>query len=210
MAHSFIYTNYQSALEAAGKLATHPLDLIIVTNEVFDPAKKANKALTVDATREMIKSAYIAPLGESKVFVIPAAESMTINSQNAMLKLIEEPPPNVHFFFTTATPKALLATIISRSQIVYSEESSEVNSKIYSTLLPLCTALVGANRVRPRYALELALLNLKDNKIETLAALENIFSLQKDTIGDNILKVKMQKRISLARQQVKSNCNWGA
>jgi len=210
MAHSFIYTNYDEALSQAKTLATHPLDLVFVTNETFDPGKKENKSLTVDATREMIKSAYISPLGENKVFIVPHAELMTLNSQNALLKLIEEPPPGVYFFFITNTPKTLLPTILSRSQIVYGSECPELDTDIYNTLLPLCKKAAGDRwQVADRYKLEFALVNLKDNKVQCLDALENIFSFTNPEIGDNnILKANMQKKIAIARQQIKQNCNW--
>ena len=232
MAHSFIYTSYENGRIKAQSLITHPLDLIEVTNEKFDPSKKGNKSLTVDATREMIKAAYIAPMSTNKVFLIPNAESMTLNSQNALLKLIEEPPSDVYFFFVTTSPKSLLATILSRCEIVYSNDDAEINTDIYNSLLPLCKALANdikkefsqENSTTPihyslftihsgaarRYALEFALVNLKDEKSEALYALENIFSFTNSEIGDNIIKAAMQKRIAIAKQQIKSNCNWAA
>ena len=236
MAHSFIYTSNSEAINKANSLISHPLDLITVTNESFDPKKKDNKALTVDSTRAMIKSAYISPLGDNKVFVIPNAENITLNSQNALLKLIEEPPPHVFFFFITPTPKSLLPTILSRSEIVYSTPEIEINSEIYNQLLPLCKAFVDHRHCEPnfceawqskravatpiacgapentsassRYALEFALTNLKDEKEPAIRCLENIFSFTNSQIGDNIIKSIMQKRIFRARQQIKSNCNW--
>jgi len=118
MAHSFIYTSEALAKAKAHSLITHPLDLELVTNENFNPSKKANKSLTVDAARELIKSAYISPIGLAKAIVFPNAENITINAQNALLKLIEEPPSYTYFFFVTATPKSLLPPILSRSETV--------------------------------------------------------------------------------------------
>ena len=56
--------------------------------------------------------------GHGKVFIIDEAELLDANSQNAMLKTLEEPPPQTYIFLITSQPDRLLATIRSRSQHV--------------------------------------------------------------------------------------------
>jgi len=56
--------------------------------------------------------------GERRVFVIEAAEAMAEESQNALLKTLEEPPPFAHLILITAEPQALLETVRSRCQAV--------------------------------------------------------------------------------------------
>ncbi len=51
--------------------------------------------------------------GGKKVFIL-SFETMTHDAQNALLKTIEEPTPDTHFFFVTRTGDALLATVRSR------------------------------------------------------------------------------------------------
>jgi len=72
----------------------------------------------VEEVREkVIRSASYRPFeGEKRVFVIEAAESMRDESQNALLKTLEEPPGFVHLLLLTAEPTALLETIASRCQ----------------------------------------------------------------------------------------------
>src|SRR5437588_802703 len=58
-------------------------------------------------------------LGQRKVFVIGDAERLvpqvgTEAAANALLKALEEPPPNTVFVLTAAEPDALLPTILSR------------------------------------------------------------------------------------------------
>jgi len=197
-------------MEKAKSLITHPLDLELVTNENFDPAKKANKSLTVDSARELIKAAYISPIGETKVIVFPNAESITLNAQNALLKLIEEPPSNTVFFFITATPRSLLPTILSRSETISTPTLLTPHSSLLTDLTPLCLSFAQSPSAKNRYALEFALTNLKDNKQESLDALENIFLFTNNQTIDNMFKSKMQKRIAIAKQQLKSNCNWNS
>ncbi len=64
-------------------------------------------------------AAYRTPaLGVGKVFIIDEAELLDRNTQNAMLKTLEEPPANTWIFLITAFPDRLLSTIHSRCQHV--------------------------------------------------------------------------------------------
>jgi DNA polymerase III subunit delta' len=74
----------------------------------------------VDEVRERVirASAYRPFEGEHRVFVIEAAEAMRDESQNALLKTLEEPPPFVHLILLTSEPDGLLETISSRTQPV--------------------------------------------------------------------------------------------
>ena len=72
----------------------------------------------VDLVRErVIRAASYRPFeGGRRVFVVEAAEAMRDESQNALLKTLEEPPPFAHLVLLTAEPEALLPTISSRCQ----------------------------------------------------------------------------------------------
>jgi DNA polymerase III subunit delta' len=74
----------------------------------------------VDEVRErVIRAAAYRPFeGEHRVFVIDAAEAMRDESQNALLKTLEEPPPFVHLILLSSEPEGLLETIASRCQPV--------------------------------------------------------------------------------------------
>lgn len=52
------------------------------------------------------------------VVVILSAETVSLATQNAMLKSLEEPPPNIQFLLATNRPTSLLPTIQSRCQLV--------------------------------------------------------------------------------------------
>jgi len=56
--------------------------------------------------------------GRGKWFIIDDADLMELPAQNALLKTLEEPPPESYLVLITTSPQELLATIRSRSQIV--------------------------------------------------------------------------------------------
>jgi DNA polymerase-3 subunit delta' len=72
----------------------------------------------VEEVRERIirASSYRPFEAEKRVFVIEAAEQMRDESQNALLKTLEEPPDFVHILLLTCEPSMLLETIASRCQ----------------------------------------------------------------------------------------------
>ncbi len=74
----------------------------------------------VDEVRErvIVAAAYRPFEGARRAFVIEAAEAMADESQNALLKTLEEPPPFVHLVLITSEPAALLETVRSRCQAV--------------------------------------------------------------------------------------------
>jgi len=91
----------------------HP-DIIHIRRETDDKGKQ-KKEIRVDQIRDMIGQAQIMPNeADGKVFVIHEAECMNTQAQNALLKLLEEPPGGVVLILSTATPTMLLETVRSR------------------------------------------------------------------------------------------------
>jgi DNA polymerase III subunit delta' len=75
--------------------------------------------LVEEVRRRVIAAAAYRPFeGERRVFVIAHAEAMAEESQNALLKTLEEPAPFAHLILISAEPAALLETVRSRCQVV--------------------------------------------------------------------------------------------
>ncbi len=67
-----------------------------------------------------------AAMGPYKVYLIDPADRMRAEASNALLKLLEEPPPHVVIILVTSEPSGLLPTIISRcQQVVFRLAGSE-------------------------------------------------------------------------------------
>lgn len=115
---------------------THP-DLHVVRKELAlysaDPQVRKRKLfnIPVDVLREHVIGGVIAGdraitgpayrtarRGHGKVFIIDEAELLEEESQNLLLKTLEEPPQQTWFVLVTARPRRLLPTIHSRCQTV--------------------------------------------------------------------------------------------
>ncbi len=91
---------------------THP-ELRIIQPE--DPEK--DTSVSVEVIRTMIKDIYLKPYqGDWKVYIIPRAEILTFQAQNALLKTLEEPPDHAVIMLTSSQPEKLLPTVLSRCQ----------------------------------------------------------------------------------------------
>jgi DNA polymerase-3 subunit gamma/tau len=71
----------------------------------------------VDNIRELRDMAQYTPSqGSSRVFIIDEVHMLSKGAFNALLKILEEPPPRVFFFFATTEPNKIPRTILSRCQ----------------------------------------------------------------------------------------------
>jgi DNA polymerase-3 subunit gamma/tau len=70
----------------------------------------------VDDARDLRERAFYAPVsGRFKVYIIDEAHMVTREGFNALLKLVEEPPPHLKFVFATTEPEKVIPTIRSRT-----------------------------------------------------------------------------------------------
>jgi len=96
----------------------HP-DIISYTGE------GKSLAISVDKVRQIRAQAYILP-GESerKILLLRGVQTMLAPAQNALLKILEEPPPSAVFILTTTNRFALLETVRSRVRIIYPQDEA--------------------------------------------------------------------------------------
>jgi DNA polymerase-3 subunit gamma/tau len=70
----------------------------------------------VDDARELRDKAFFAPVSSRyKIYIIDEAHQLGTGAANALLKVVEEPPPHVLFIFATTEPEKLISTIRSRT-----------------------------------------------------------------------------------------------
>ena len=70
----------------------------------------------VDDARDLRERAFFAPVASRyKVYIIDEAHMVSTQGFNALLKLVEEPPPHLKFIFATTEPEKVIGTIRSRT-----------------------------------------------------------------------------------------------
>src|SRR5206468_7862381 len=70
----------------------------------------------VDDARDLRERSFYAPIqSRYKIYIIDEAHMVTTAGFNALLKLVEEPPPHLKFIFATTEPDKVIGTIRSRT-----------------------------------------------------------------------------------------------
>ena len=76
--------------------------------------------ISIEEVRKLIEQLSFGSLnGELQAVLLPNIDNASIPAQNALLKILEEPPPNIQFFLTARAAEAVLETIRSRSTVQY-------------------------------------------------------------------------------------------
>ena len=103
----------------------HP-DLIVISR-LNGESGKLRRDIIVAQIREITADASLLPNeAERKVYIIKEADTLNLAAQNAMLKLLEEPPDFCGFILSASNRNALLPTV--RSRCVEIAGGSEVNA----------------------------------------------------------------------------------
>ncbi len=94
--------------------ATHA-DLLTIEREWDDKKKRLKKQIAVDSVREIPRFLQLTPAeGGWRVVILDGAEDVNPASANALLKILEEPPPRAVLILVCSAPGRLLPTIRSR------------------------------------------------------------------------------------------------
>ena len=113
---------------------SHP-DLFCINHETLisyfqredkDKLKNKTKKIPVGFIREAIDFVLLkSGLSKNKILFIDGAENLTISSQNALLKTLEEPPQNTYIIIQSNRFKCLNQTIYSRCQLIHFNNLSQ-------------------------------------------------------------------------------------
>lgn len=128
----------------------HP-DLLVVERE-FDEKKNRFKGnVSIDAVRRIAPFMHMtASFNGWRVVIVDDADTMTNEAQNAILKVLEEPPAKTILLLVCHRPGMMIPTIRSRARVVHFQSLSP---EVFSTLL---------RRVEP---------GLRDSDLKTLYAI---------------------------------------
>ena len=104
-------------LSSAGE---HPdITYIEKGNPLTAETGKGRSTIPVEDIREVIRRCgRFGFEGGNRAVVIADAENMTVQAQNCLLKILEEPPQNTYFILTSSHPDQLLSTVKSRCRVL--------------------------------------------------------------------------------------------
>jgi DNA polymerase-3 subunit delta' len=90
----------------------------VQTLELATGEEGANRTLIgIEAVRDLHAAAHLRPYeGRHRVFIIQQADKLSQEAANALLKTLEEPPPDVLLVLLTEDPEAVIPTVASRCQ----------------------------------------------------------------------------------------------
>lgn len=81
----------------------------------FQPLKNGKTYTIEDVREQLLETVDLKPFQyEKKIYIIEKADTLNIQSQNALLKTLEEPPAHVVFLLLAERAEAFLPTILSR------------------------------------------------------------------------------------------------
>lgn len=167
--HSFIVvskdkkTRDDYTLTLCKEKRIHTIDISIIEEE---------GSIGIAIVRDLQKTFFLKPLkSKTKACVIQNAEKLTIEAQNALLKLLEEPPDNTIIILSAEDTNAFLPTVLSRCNVIQLSSSQNIKP------LTLPHESIGQ---RLKLAQDLA-----KNKDEAITWLENaILSMRQEIINE--------------------------
>jgi DNA polymerase-3 subunit delta' len=112
-------------LDDAVNLQEHPAVLYI---------EPVNRSISIETIRQLQQGLQLKTIGRQairRVVVIETAHRMTTEAQNALLKLLEEPPSDTVFILTAPSQHSVLPTIYSRSQHIEIKAPSAADMQAY-------------------------------------------------------------------------------
>lgn len=135
----------------------------------------------VDHIREnVVQLSRLAPtLGKYKIFILDEAQMLTTQAQTSLIKLTEEPPAYVKFFFCTTDPHKILRAIHTRCQTFLMKKLTKQN--LVELLLEVCEK---ENLVYDEEALNLIATDAEGSARTALSILEQ--ASYKDISEENI------------------------
>lgn len=173
---------------------THP-DIITVEPE------NGKKAISVDVIRKMREDAFILPNeADGKVYIIKQADTLQDYAQNALLKILEEPPRYVTFILLVSSKATLLETVLSRVSVISLSgmDKGEVTDEQQEFADISAKQLAGALAARSEMKLLAATATLEKNYENLPLALDTLSLIIRDAL---VLVAGGQSSMSCAPQE---------
>ncbi|CAN5182583.1 hypothetical protein BH11PAT1_BH11PAT1_4180 [soil metagenome] len=101
------------------EFAIDPLDITYIKREKDEKTEKTKQSLGISDVKRMQQKLYLKPMrSQTKAIILKEAELLTNEAQNALLKVLEEPPLHTIIILEAITLETFLPTILSRCQVL--------------------------------------------------------------------------------------------
>lgn len=158
-------------------------------------------SIGIAEVRNMQKTLFLAPYqGAEKSVILENAHTLTIEAQNALLKVLEEPPADTYLFLSAATSSTFLPTILSRCTLVQLEEEKQSISPEMQDRLARDMDVIKSENINSQLALAEKVSLDKDNLTPWF---EQILGMLRENLLENPTDVRLARKIHALLQAYK-------
>lgn len=107
-----------------------------ICSDVIFVESNLKKSIGIDDIRKIQKDILLNPVEcDLKIYIFKNSQNITEQGQNALLKVLEDPPKNVSFIFLCTNHRKLINTIISRSSIIFLNNKGDLSQNYEDDLV---------------------------------------------------------------------------
>ena len=178
--------------------------------ELYPTGKAQN--YPIDEIRRIKEDAYILPNEASKkVYIFNDVDNIATVSQNALLKILEEPPSSVVFVMNCKSKTHLLDTILSRATVFYVGESEQNDEEDLSTAFEIINTAVFESEMELLIKIN-PLQNDRELRLKTVLCIQSALRLlykaksgatvldEHEQLLENLTMTKILQAIELAEE----------
>lgn len=159
------------------------------------------KAIGIEEIRKLQEKLFLKPIhSETKTVILEAFTGMTIESQNAFLKVLEEPPANTIIIILVSSLDFILPTVLSRCNLVSLEKTEKITSQEIVDHLNIILELKGSGIGK---ALKIAQDNGKDRQT-ALQFLEKLILSVNNTVEKGNAKLNSNELLKISKNLQKT------
>ncbi len=138
---------------------------------------KTGASFKVELSREIRQDAFVLPNDfDKKVYILNGVQNMNDSSENALLKILEEPPGFDCFILTCESKSAMLDTVLSRSSVIsLGETDRDFSPDTVETAKKILLSLTGTSELKTLEALA-ELHNKKDRFEDTAECIKTVLT----------------------------------
>jgi len=176
---------------------------ILITNKIskFDAQTfTSEKTIGIPDIRNLQKNIFLKPLrSDKKAVILDAFLGITVDAQNAFLKILEEPPASTIILILVVSLDFILPTVLSRCTLIDLSRTKEFSKEINQEYLTLLQSII-EGKENP---LVVAQNNSKDRET-ALQFLENLIIAAENNINNNYRLGSTLKKLQKTYTVIKS------